>query len=479
MHAHRSLQHTNPHVMQLAHVNLLLSLSRIAAPVSPLVTVLISPHVNIAAAPRMCPDTTVAVAAGASTAAAAGSPAVVYRLGMRPLHPRRYSYNTAHGSRPSFVRQQSQQQEQLHYGCSLQCAALDQDETPPAKHKRSFTVHNKTTPVAEDIAPLEPAVRRGKNQDKNGQDQSGMDSVVAQLRSDMAAGSTARVQSRLQLDGLFAELRTGELMNNSIALARGNSTSPSARPVDATATSLRLTSGFDNVKGRRARPTSDASKTGASATRQYQASTVGVGTAKGSATPSSIIEKINEDHDLDDGGGKDLASLSEMLGRLQANAKARDLAEAGARAALIRSGGSPTGESLASVTMAKQKDLVTRFASIREGRVSWAVLPLVVRARKAGIPLSTGVYNAAIAAYFTTPHKFGDALRVLDLLKRSGDPDVRPDRVSYNVAMRVCGEAGEWKIVFKVRERREFVRMQEAFRYFSSRDDAHDGGSPV
>lgn len=150
-------------------------------------------------------------------------------------------------------------------------------------------------------------------------------------------------------------------------------------------------------------------------------------------------------------GGHDLESLSDMLDRVQASTKARDLAQARARSLAMRSGG-PIGDDPAHswVTIGNQRDMKTRFRKIREGRVGWAILPLVMKAKKAGIPLSTGVYNAAIAAYSGTPRKYEDALRVLNMLRSEEDPAVRPNLASYNAAMGVCSEAGKWRLVMEV-----------------------------
>lgn len=250
-----------------------------------------------------------------------------------------------------------------------------------------------------------------------------LDAVVAQLRGDIEAGSTPQVRSRVKLDSLFAELR-GAPQNSTMTppLPSRTTTSRESSPTTGTAGSQELN---NNV----ALANSDTKDT-----VMPNPSILSNGDAAAAAAAAGV---------------EDLESLSDMLARLQANAKARDLAKADARAEAMRSGG-PVGESLSTVTASKHKQLLTRFADIRDGRVSWAVLPLVLRAREAGIPLSTGVYNAAIGAYVSTPKKYADALHVLDLLKRSGDPDVRPDLASYNLALRVCGEAGKWRVAFEV-----------------------------
>ncbi|CAM9440111.1 unnamed protein product [Laminaria digitata] len=252
-----------------------------------------------------------------------------------------------------------------------------------------------------------------------------LEDVVARLQGDIQAGSTPQVRSHVKLDGLFAELRAGE-PSAPAANASLNSTTSVATSATKVPPSYRKARA---PRAPRAAPDTAATATTTKTPPNKQTDTTGGGLA---SPPSD-----------------DLESLSDMLDRLQATAKARDLAEAGERAAAMRSGG-PVSEGLSSVTMSKHKDMMTRFASIRDGRVSWAILPLVMRARKAGIPLSTGVYNAAIGAYLSTPRKYADALRVLDLLRHSGDPSVRPDLTSYNTAMWVCGEAGQWRVVYEM-----------------------------
>ena len=259
--------------------------------------------------------------------------------------------------------------------------------------------------------------------------------VVARLQGDIQAGTTPQVRSRVKLDGLFAELRGGEPSAPVFTAAQNSTTSLAALAAKTPPSSRKAPA----PRAPRAVPDT--------------AATAPAATAATAETPPK-----KPPHQTDTTGGEltpppsdDLESLSDMLDRLQATAKARDLAEAGKRAEAMRSG-DPVSEGLSSVTMSKHKDMMTRFASIRDGRVSWAILPLVMRARKAGIPLSTGVYNAAIGAYVSTPRKYADALRVLDLLRHSGDPRVRPDLASYNTAMWVCGEAGQWRVVYEVGE---------------------------
>ena len=257
---------------------------------------------------------------------------------------------------------------------------------------------------------------------------------MARLQGDIQAGATPQVRSRVKLDGLFAELRVVEPPAPTFTASQNSTTSVA-------------TSATKTPPSYHKAPAPRASRATPGAT---------------AATAKTPPKKPSHQTDTTVGGlnpppSDDLESLSDMLDRLQATAKARDLAEAGARAAVMRSGG-PVSEGLSSVTMSKHKDMMTRFASIRKGRVSWAILPLVMRARKAGIPLSTGVYNAAIGAYVSTPRKYADALRVLDLLRYSGDPGVRPDLASYNTAMWVCGEAGQWRVVYEVSGERRNCR---------------------
>ena len=255
----------------------------------------------------------------------------------------------------------------------------------------------KYTPVADDVAMVAFQMNES-DEEHDGRDQtdqigpsseSRLKSIVTQLQGDLQEGKTPNEHSRERVDGLFAELRAT------------NRTSPISA---TTATSKRLETLFHTHLDRAFTP-----------------------------------------------GGQDLESLTDMLGRLQAIAKARDLEEDGQRAAALRSGGYGAGNiGWTSLNTYKHNELEKRFSNIRKGRVSWAVLPLVMRAREAGIPLSTGVYNAAIAAYMNTPKKYTDALKVLRLLKDSEDPGVRPDLKSYNIAMRVCGEAGKWPVVLEV-----------------------------
>lgn len=230
--------------------------------------------------------------------------------------------------------------------------------------------------------------------------------VVSQLQSELRAGATPQVRSSIKLDGLFADLRGEEGTSRGRNSKTTKPTGPKTIPPKSPKLQHRLPSG--------------------------KSTAVGSGDA--------ALE-----------GTDDLESLSDMLDRVQASAKARDLAEAEARSLTLRSGG-PIGDdpSRSWVTIGNQRDMKTRFRNIREGRVGWAVLPLVMKAKQAGIPLSTGVYNAAIAAYAGTPRKYEDALRVLNMLRREEDPGVRPDLGSYNAAMWVCSEAGQWRLVMEV-----------------------------
>lgn len=255
--------------------------------------------------------------------------------------------------------------------------------------------------------------------------------VVAQLRGEIKAGSIPQMRSRVVLDGLFADLRDEP---------------PTAAQTSATGTtSIR----------RFPQPSGTATPSAAAGT--LNGAVNDAGRKKESSTPAKCETADGGMTGDSHGGGvsstgEDLESLSDMLSRLQASAQARDMAEAGARAAALRSG-APIGESFSALIASTQDEMRTRFASIREGRVSWAVLPLILRARHAGIQLSTGVYNAAISAYISTPRKYQDALKVLDLLRNSGDADMRPDINSYNTAMRVCGAAGKWRAVVEVSRR--------------------------
>lgn len=272
---------------------------------------------------------------------------------------------------------------------------------------------NKYTPTADDVTSaiiqLDDNADRNVNQVQHTQGQTRISpevrlkGVVAQLQGDIQADNTPEMSSRVRLDGIFAELRatksTETLPTASISAISKSVEFPSPRPAHA-----------DIV--------SDGEL----------------------PSPNAISP-----------GNQDLESLSSMLERLQATAKARDLTGASERAAALRSGVYLEGRVVPTpMKTFKHDELKTRFANIRKGRVSWAVLPLIVRARQAGIPLSTGVYNAAIAAYISTPRKYADAIKVLQLLKDSGDPLVRPDLKSYNIAMRVCGEAGKWREVLEV-----------------------------
>lgn len=272
-----------------------------------------------------------------------------------------------------------------------------------------------------------------------------LDQVVARLRGEIQAGTIPQIKSRVALDGLFAELRnrpppksSGTTLNVGSAAGAAGADGPrseSSNRAGRTPTPLALNGATTNRRQHQ-----QGKKTNNTSADARKASGTVVSTSDEPGTlPGNSYS----------GDGEDLESLADMLSRLQANAQARDLAEADARAAVLRSGG-PVGESFSTLIASKHTDMRTRFASIREGRVSWAVLPLILRAREARIPLSTGVYNAAISAYMSQPHKYSDALKVLDLLRNSDEPDVKPDVHSYNCAARVCGEAGKWRVVFQV-----------------------------
>lgn len=275
---------------------------------------------------------------------------------------------------------------------------------------------NKYTPTTDDVTSviiqLDDNEDRNVNQVQHTQDQatispeSRLKDVVAQLQSDIQADNTPEMTSRVHLDGIFSELR---------ATTKSTEALPTAT-LSATSKSVELPSPMP--------PHTDI---------------VSDGESRIPKTLSLVIQ--------------DLESLSGMLERQQATAKARDVTGASERAVALGSGvyiGGRVGSVPVPTKNFKHDELKTRFANIRKGRVSRAVLPLIVRARQAGIPLSTGVYNAAIAAYISTPKKYAEALKVLQLLKDSGDPLVRPDLKSYNIAMRVCGEAGKWREVLEV-----------------------------
>lgn len=249
--------------------------------------------------------------------------------------------------------------------------------------------------------------------------------VVEQLQGELQAGATPQVRSSIKLDGLFAELRAEQAAEGTATIAAGNSTATTTAAAVAAAAAVASQAGLKVLV-----PNSPA--------QQQQQSPSGSFTT--TPLPRGTLE-----------GSHDLESLSDMLDRVQASSKARDLAQAEARSLALRSGG-PIGDDPTHswVTINNQRDMKTRFKNIREGRVGWAILPLVMKARNAGIPLSTGVYNAAIAAYSGTPRKFEDALRVLNMLRQEEDPDVRPDLGSYNAAMWVCSEAGKWRLVMEV-----------------------------
>lgn len=370
--------------MRLEHAALVLSLSRIAHPATPLVNV--SPAVPGQRSLR-------------TQAPAADSKA--YGRGLHRFESTRdrpYTTGRAWNQCSSVLRAMGDQGVQDSRGSAYANTALAEDAelATVAEGEHDSEVEGRGKGWAEDQASLASSSR--------------LDSIVTQLQSEIESGATPQVQSRVNLDSLFADLRPPP----SSAF-----TSPS--PATSSSPVIPTPAGISSDQPEKTPPASDT-----------------LGDLK-NPSPSTATP----------GGGQDLESLSDMLGRIQANAKARDLADSRARAAALRSG-APLGEGLSTLTLSKHRELKTRFASIRQGRVSWVVLPMVTRARKAGIPLSTGVYNAAIAAYLGTPTKYEDALRVLELLKDSGDSDVGPDLKSYNIAMRVCGEAGKWRVVFKV-----------------------------
>lgn len=394
--------------MRPACLTLALSLSRIALLVSPL-PVVVQPYLNTAAAGQ--------VGIRPRTQAAGAGAAIGNRSPSRGWVQHYYC-----------CRRRISTTERSWGQCSLVLRAVDEEGGQDARTYTSYS------PTAEDVGmPEVPVYHELDEEDEDGEtSNSHLKTVVAQLRGDIQAGTTPQVRSRVKLDGLFAELRADQPADGSPSQ---NSTATTSAASTTAAETASTTPPREASKAQARRPppspNGEAKRRGSTAL-QSNVTSGAIPRPRAAATP-----------------GEDLESLSDMLARLQASAKARDLAEAGARAEAIGSGG-PLGERFSPVTIAKHRDMMKRFTDIREGRVSWAILPLVMRARKAGIPLSTGVYNAAIAAYFSTPRKYADALRVLDLLKRSGQPDVRPDLTSYNIAMRVCGEAGKWQVVLKV-----------------------------
>lgn len=397
------------HVMQLAQATLVLSLLRIVPLVSPLLSV-VHPHVANAAAQGGLRTQT---AAGATAVPATAAAAQVHIINSRRICARGRENPTGNfRDEYSYVLYAAGQDGGRESDRGMVYAGDEPDQTPPTDS--TSVQHQHLREQQQSSSPPDGVERETAAPSRS----SNLDAVVAQLRGDIEAGSTPQVRSRVKLDSLFAELR-GLPLNSTTLL-----TAPTT-------------------------PDRQAGPTRAAVSRELNG-TLAKSDTKDRLMPSPTIS--NGGAAVAAGGGEDLESLSDMLARLQANAKARDLAKADARAAAMRSGG-PVGDGFSTATASKHKQLLTRFADIRDGRVSWAVLPLILRARKAGIPLSTGVYNAAIGAYVSTPRKYADAMEVLDLLKRSGDPDVRPDLASYNLALRVCGEAGKWRVAFEVRGR--------------------------
>lgn len=242
--------------------------------------------------------------------------------------------------------------------------------------------------------------------------------VVAQLQGDIREGSSPDARSREELDSLFQRLPSPSQM-----LDDESNTVVAARHQDASAMpSLRA---LINV--------------------EEQAVFHGTNTSELN-TPSLPI--LNVTSSVCNGGAIDgWGSMPTKLAQLQSVAQvSRERAEP---AEVNNLAGGDT-QFLTTLTATKLQIMRTRLECIRRGRVSWAVLPLLLRARNSGIILTTSIYNVALAAYKTTPSKYPDALRVLDLMRNSEGLEGRPDVTSYNIAMRVCGDGGNWRIVFEV-----------------------------
>ncbi|CAN0206620.1 unnamed protein product [Discosporangium mesarthrocarpum] len=134
----------------------------------------------------------------------------------------------------------------------------------------------------------------------------------------------------------------------------------------------------------------------------------------------------------------DLESLSATLARLQEIAEARDMEATSERPS--------AWEPPLMVIRAKHKEILSRFAQLRKGRIVWEVLPLLHRAKEAGIPLSKSVYNGALLTFTQVPGRYMHALQVLDLMRQDSGAGTDPDLISYNTALRVCGHSGKWRV---------------------------------
>ncbi|CAM9502928.1 unnamed protein product, partial [Ectocarpus fasciculatus] len=395
--------------MRLAHgAALALSVLRIAPPVSPLSSVA-QPHAQTAAAAATGQSGT-SLIFGSTHAASAAILVAAGGTG-RLLH----SYGCCAGRRRSTtVRSWGQGNSVLYSlgpGGGKQVARTGSSRSSAAGdggHTKRQQLRGKQTSLTMGEEQKAPAGQwEAEEEEDSSTVSSRLQDVVSQLQGELRTGATPQVRSSIKLDGLFADLRSEEGRSQGRHSKTTTPTGPKTIPPK-------------------------------SPKQQQRRLPSGKSAAAGSG--DAALE-----------GTDDLESLSDMLDRVQASAKARDLAEAEARSLALRSGG-PIGDDPARswVTIGNQRDMKTRFRNIREGRVGWAVLPLVMKAKQAGIPLSTGVYNAAIAAYAGTPRKYGDALRVLNMLRREEDPGVRPDLGSYNAAMWVCSEAGQWRLVMEL-----------------------------
>ncbi|CAM9166806.1 unnamed protein product [Ectocarpus sp. 12 AP-2014] len=394
--------------MRLAHGAALgLSVSRIATPVLTLSSVA-QHHAQTTAAAATGQSGT-SMIFGATHAASAAVPVAAGGTG-RLLHS--YGCCCAGRRRSTTVRPWAQGVSALYsvgHGSGKQVASTD-SSSRSSSGDRSHTKLWQQLRDEQTNLPGEkeeaPAGQWEEEEEDSSTVSSRLQDVVSQLQGELRAGATPQVRSSIKLDGLFADLRGQEDASRGRNSKTPTTTVPTFIPPKSPKQQRRLPSGKLSAAGR----------------------------------GDAALE-----------GTDDLESLSDMLDRVQASAKARDLAEAEARSLALRSGG-PIGDDPARswVTIGNQRDMKTRFRNIREGRAGWAVLPLVMKAKQAGIPLSTGVYNAAIAAYAGTPRKYEDALRVLNMLRREEDPGVRPDLGSYNAAMWVCSEAGQWRLVMEL-----------------------------
>lgn len=412
--------------MRLPHAAILaLSLSRIAQPASPLLNAA-QPNLKRTAAAATGQARTAMLAGAthvtASAAAARAAPSAGW-LTQRSCHARH--------RRPSIVRSWGQGSSGVYStreeGRDSPKGGDPRVHTTAAAHVRGTRSRKKNLQQQQQQQACRLGEEGGEEEDRDwGKERkeeeslavsSRLQNVVDQLQGEIKAGATPQVRSRIQLDGLFAELRAEPVEGSASIMPN-----PTATTAAAAAATVR--------------PEALAVSTAPEQQQQQSPS----GTFRPAPLPRGPLQ-----------GSQDLESLSDMLNRVQANTKARDLAQAQAHSLAIRSGGPIGGDPKKSwVAIGNQRDMKTRFKRIREGRVGWAILPLLIKAREAGIPLSTGVYNAAIAAYSGTPKNYEEALRVLNMLRREEDPFVRPDLGSYNAAMWVCSEAGQWRLVMEV-----------------------------